>query len=55
VATGRKGTVWVLRGDRRIERRDLLLGLVGAEATEVRSGNLQPGERLVTRVSERSR
>lgn len=46
----RPGQVWVLLGNGELEKRSLMVGLVGDEYTELVSGNLKPGEKVVTRA-----
>lgn len=44
--SGGKARVWVLAGDR-LERRDVISGITDGRSTQIRDGNLKPGERVV--------
>jgi HlyD family secretion protein len=46
----RPGQVWVLASNKQIEMRQIMVGLVGDEFSEVVAGNLRPGEKVITRA-----
>jgi len=46
----RPGQVWVLKDKGELEMRSIMVGLVGDEYSEMVSGELKPGEKVVTRA-----
>lgn len=50
--SARNATVWVLAANGQIEDRPVRLGVADDQFTEVLSGKLEPGDRLVTRARE---
>lgn len=47
--SGGKARVWVLAGNR-IERRNIVVGISDGRSTQIRDGNLKPGERVVVDI-----
>ena len=44
------GQVWILKDNGDLEMRQIMVGLVGDEFSEVVVGNLKPGEKVITRA-----
>ena len=50
--TARMGTIWVLGPERKLERRQVRLGISDEQHVEILGGSLKPGDRVVTRTRQ---